>query len=81
MLPSLDEFANLLERLETNGKPRLAEAHQMRERAAVLRSLHTEMLPDEAAASSSGGQRNAWLGAEPWYLATFEIDWLGSCVE
>ena len=58
----------LLERLETNNRPRLAEAEQMRARAAELHAQHAEALPEG----------RAWLGLEPWYGA-YEVDWMRAC--
>ena len=45
LLPTLEAFATLLQSLETNGKPRCAEADQMRERARVLRVSYASALP------------------------------------
>ena len=70
LLPALHSFAGLLERLDTNGKPRTAEAEQMRGKAAELRAAHAEALPAD----------REWLGLEPWYAAATEVDWLGACL-
>ena len=72
LLPTLEAFASLLERLETNGKPRLAEAAQVRERARMLRVSYASALPT---CTDAG-----WLGLEPWYAASCDVDWLGACV-
>ena len=79
LFPSLITFAELLERLETNGKPRVAEATQMRQRAADIRSAHADMVPAEGAALPLA--RGAWPGVQPWYVASLEMDWLGACLE
>ena len=95
LLPSLHAFADLLERLETNGKPRTAEAEQMRARADAVRAAHAEALPSAdviqrsmvgrrggggAGAGAGGGAATPWLGLEPWYAASSEVDWLGACL-
>lgn len=75
LLPSLEAFARLLERLETNGKPRTAEAEQMRARAAEIWAECSHALPPEQVSRGTG-----WLGLEPWHAAAGEVDWLGSCL-
>lgn len=74
-LPTLHGFARLLERLETNDKPRVADAEQMRQRARAVVARHAEALPT----STSAAGDDAWLGIEPWYAAGCEVDWLGAC--
>jgi hypothetical protein len=81
LLPSLRAFADLLERLETNGKARTAEAEQMRARASAVVVAHSEALPQEAIMQTNAGQADTpWLGLEPWYAASSEVDWLGTCL-
>ena len=72
LLPALEAFASLVERLDTNGKPRIAEAEALRARAAELTRMHAEALPAAA---------DGWLGVEMWYAAGTEVDWLGACVD
>jgi hypothetical protein len=69
VLPSLSAFADLLDRLETNGKPRQAEASLVRKRAAQLHEDYPEVL----------GAGRSWLGLEPWYVATYDVDYLTAC--
>lgn len=69
-LSTLSDFATLLDRLETNGRPRAAEAEQLRARASALRAEYPELLQE--------GRR--WQGLEPWYAAASEVDWMGACL-
>ena len=63
----------LLSQLETNGRPRTAEAELLRSRAADLRATHAEAFP-------AAGAPRPWLGLEPWFVAACEVDWLDECV-
>ena len=69
LLAPAHAFAELLGRLEFNGKPRVSEADRLRALAAALHAVHPEALP--------AGRE--WLGLEPWYASTCEVDWLGEC--
>ena len=72
LVPALLQFANLLERLETNGKPRTAEAQQLRATAMSVREQHPHLLMPEG---------RVWLGLEPWYTAMCHVDYLEACLE
>ena len=69
LLAPAHAFAELLSRLETNGKPRTSEAERLRAQADALHDAHPEALP--------AGRE--WRGLEPWYSASFEVDWIGEC--
>jgi hypothetical protein len=69
LLTPAHAFAELLGRLEFNGKPRVSEADRLRALAATLHAVHPEALP--------AGRE--WRGLEPWYASTCEVDWLGEC--
>ena len=80
LLPTLEAFATLLEQIETNGKPRSAEAEQMRQRAQMVRKAHADALPPVGLELGPACPYVEWLGLEPWYAAGHEVDWLGACV-
>jgi len=73
VLPSLLAFAELLGRIETNGRPRVAEAEQMRAHAATLRALYPQVLAPRLS------HDDEWLGLEPWYASACGADWLAAC--
>lgn len=74
LVPTLYGFADLLEQLVWNGKPRSDEAAALRARAAELRAGLAR------AGVRRAEQADGWLGLEPWYAAACEPDWLDECV-
>ena len=70
LLPALWNYAALLRRLETNGRPRVSEAESLESGAAALQERHME-------ASALGG---TWLGLDPWYTYTSSVDWIDECL-
>mmetsp|Transcript_6567 Transcript_6567/g.17011 ORF Transcript_6567/g.17011 Transcript_6567/m.17011 type:complete len:403 (-) Transcript_6567:304-1512(-) len=69
LMPALQGYADLLRRLETNGKPRLAEAANVSGVIAALLEAHPEVL--------QAGRE--WRGLESWYSQSCEVDWLEEC--
>ena len=75
LLPAAESFAQMLEALEWNGKLRTAEADRLREQARCVRAACPQQLAGRPAAHGVG----VWLGLEPWYGATFDVDFLALC--
>ena len=42
--------------------------------------IQRSMVGRSGGGGAGGGAATPWLGREPWYAASSEVDWLGACL-